>query len=89
MATHKSAEKAARQAEKRRLRNNATESKIKTIIKSARQAISSGDANTSKEAVKKAQSTLAKGVSKGLIKKNTASRITKRLASALKKASGK
>ena len=43
MATHKSAEKRARQALKRRARNRKARSQVRTLSKSVRGAIESGD----------------------------------------------
>lgn len=85
MATHKSAEKASRQAEKRRVRNASGTSKIKTAVKAVRSSVTSGNLDNAKTAFKTAQAELAKAVTKGIIKKNTASRVTERLNKAVKK----
>lgn len=93
MATHASAEKAARQSERRRARNTAAQSRIKTTIKNFRTAISNTKVSGT-EAKKilvpllnEAQSVLMKAASKNLIKKGTASRYIARLSAAVDKAS--
>ena len=90
MANHKSAEKRARQTEKRTERNRARRSRLRTFVKKAELAIESGDANAAAEALKAAQPELARGVSKGVIHRNTASRKLSRLTlkvNAMRKAS--
>jgi small subunit ribosomal protein S20 len=89
MANHKSAEKRARQTEKRTERNRARRSRIRTFVKKAELAIASGDAAAAETALKAAQPELARGVSKGVIHRNTAARKMSRLATkvnALRKA---
>ena len=92
MATHKSAEKAARQAIKHRERNQAVRSEFKTTIKQLRAALSTKITNA-EEAQKltpllnKAQSLLMKAAKRNIIKKETASRQVSRLSSAVYKAS--
>lgn len=88
MATHKSAEKAARQAIKKQTRNAANSSKVKGAVKAVRSAVASNDKAKAQENFKEAQSQLAKAVTKGFLKKNTAARLTKRLSSSVKKISG-
>jgi small subunit ribosomal protein S20 len=85
MATHASAEKAARQAEKRRLRNNAAEAKIRTGIKTLRTAIAKKEKDLAKQ-MSEVESMLMKAVSKNLMKRGTASRYVSRLNSAIHKA---
>ena len=80
MANHKSAEKRARQTEKRTERNRARRSRIRTFVKKAELAIASGDAAAAETALKAAQPELARGVSKGVIHRNTAARKMSRLA---------
>ena len=90
MANHKSAEKRARQTEKRTERNRARRSRLRTFVKKAELAIESGDATAAAAALKAAQPELARGVSKGVIHRNTASRKLSRLTlkvNAMRKAS--
>jgi small subunit ribosomal protein S20 len=77
MANIKSQKKRNRQNEKRRLRNKAVRTELKTRIKSARQAIDEGaDATASVQA---AQKRLAKAAAAGIVHKNQAARRTSRL----------
>ena len=78
---------------KKRIRRNATRatinhsrvSRIRTFIKAVESAIESGKKKEAAEALKKVQPEIAKGVSRGVIHKNTAarrfSRLSKRVAS--------
>lgn len=85
MANTKSAEKAARQAVKHRNRNVALRSRQRSALRSANEAISTGDKSAASEAVRKAASSVDSLVNKGLVHKNKASRHKKRLAAKLKK----
>jgi small subunit ribosomal protein S20 len=75
----KSAEKAARQAEKRRLHNRAQRSTLRTELRKTREAIATGDAAVVAPQLSVAQSKLGKAAKVNLIKKKTASRRTSRL----------
>lgn len=79
MANIKSAEKQNRKMIKNRARNRAAMSALRTAIKKARQAVDgeSADAGT---VVKAAVSIVDKAVSKGILKRQTASRYVSRLA---------
>lgn len=79
MATHKSAEKRDRQSEKRRERNVADKSAIKTKIKSVISAVETKDKEASCSALKAAIPVLAKAAVKGVIHKKNASRKISRL----------
>lgn len=80
MANHKSAEKRARQNEKRRVRNKAVKTRIKHVTKEVR--LSAGE--TSKEEalakLKAAQSIVDNALKKGVIHKKTAARKISRLS---------
>lgn len=80
MANHKSAEKRIRQTERRTEVNRARRSRIRTSVKDVELAIASGNAETAKAALKAAQPELMRGVSKGVVAKNTAARKISRLA---------
>ena len=84
MANHSSAKKALRQTIKKTLINKSRISRIKTYIKKVQQAITSGSIKEAKEAFIIAQSEVMKGVSKKVLKLNTASRKISRLAQKLK-----
>ena len=80
MANNPSAEKANRQSLKRRARNKAAMSALRTAVKKARTAIDGKTANAA-DLRKAAISTIDKAVSRGVLKRTTASRYVSRLAS--------
>ncbi|MBV6421030.1 MAG: 30S ribosomal protein S20 [Ignavibacteriaceae bacterium] len=86
MATHKSAEKRIRVSARRQVVNKAAESRIKSSVK---KVLASANKEEAEKLYKEAVSILDKGTTKGLIKKNTASRkksmITRHLNSLQKK----
>jgi small subunit ribosomal protein S20 len=86
MATHKSAEKRARQALKRRARNRRDKNQVRTLIKSVRSAIAGGDGEGAQQKLRSAERALRKAASKGVIKKTTASRSVARLARSVHRA---
>lgn len=81
MADHKSALKRIRQTKTRTLRNRDRISRIRTFIKKFISALGSNEAETSFSA---AQSEIERGVTKGVIHKNAASRKISRLHKMLK-----
>lgn len=85
MANHKSAEKRARQTKTRTVRNKSQESSVKSAVKKVRAAIEANDKSTAATLLVAAQSLLARLAKKGVIKDNTASRKTGRLASQINK----
>ncbi|MCP5057418.1 MAG: 30S ribosomal protein S20 [bacterium] len=85
MANHKSAEKRVRQSLKRRDRNRGVRSEVRTSVKALRSAISDGNATDAKTRLRDAEKTLRKAASKGVIKRETASRNVSRLAKAVGK----
>jgi small subunit ribosomal protein S20 len=58
--------------EKRRLRNKAVKSELKTLVRSFREAAASGDQAAADSALRAASRKLDKAVSKGVIHKNQA-----------------
>jgi len=78
MANIKSQIKRNRSNERRRLRNQAVRSELKTRVKRATQELESGSEDAS-EAVRLAQKRLDKAAAKGRIHKNQAARRTSRL----------
>ena len=84
MAHHKSAEKRIRQTPKRTLRNKARVSEIKTEVKKAETAIASGDKVAAAAALRAAQPAMQRGVSKGVMHRNTVARKISRLTKRLK-----
>ena len=87
MANIRSAEKQRRQAEKRKARNRAGKSSLRTTLKKSRATISGGDAD--KETLSSSFSAIDKAAKRGLIKENTANRYKSRLAAASKRDAAK
>ncbi len=79
MANNPSAEKRNRQNIKRRARNKAALSALRTAVKKARNAID-GKVETAGDLKKSAIATIDKAVSKGVLKRATASRYVSRLS---------
>ena len=84
MANHKSAKKRIRRNLARAEINKSRISRIRTFIKKVESAIGSGDAEEATNALKQAQPEIMRGVSKGILHKNTASRKISRLAASVK-----
>jgi len=84
MAHHKSALKRIRQTETRTDRNRARRSRIRTFVKKVETAITAGDQTVANEALRVAQAELSRGVTKGVLKANTAGRKISRLNSRVK-----
>lgn len=80
MATHKSAEKRARQTITRTLRNSALKQKVKSAVRSFREAVVAGDKSTVETAYEAATREIRKAASKGILPKRTASRRVSRLS---------
>ncbi len=73
MANHKSALKRARQNEIRRMRNKATQTRVKSATKDVRQA-ADANAEDAVGVLNNAKSAIDKAAKKGVIHKNTAAR---------------
>ena len=84
MANSPQAKKRARQNEARFAVNKMRRSRIRTFLRTVEEAIASGDPKAAAEALKAAQPELMRGVTKGVMHKNTASRKMSRLASRVK-----
>lgn len=84
MANHKSSEKRIRQTEKREGINRARRSRIRTFVRKVEDAIASGDKAAAQAALKSMQPELMRGVTKGVLKKETASRKMSRLSARVK-----
>jgi small subunit ribosomal protein S20 len=81
VAEHPSVEKRHRQSLKRHRRNVETKSRLRTLIKKARQLIEAKDMQNASAQLRAVNKALDKAVSKGVIKRNTASRWMSRLSS--------
>ncbi len=84
MANHKSAIKRAKQNELRRVRNRSRKTRMKSVIRSLEEAITSNSRELAAERLRDAISVIDKTVSKGVIHKNTASRKISRLSHRVK-----
>ncbi len=84
MANIRSAEKQRRQAEKRKVRNRAGKSNLKSALKKARTAVAGG-ASDLKNVMSTGFSEIDRAAKRGIIKKNTANRYKARLSKASKK----
>ncbi|EGK8096630.1 30S ribosomal protein S20 [Campylobacter lari] len=80
MANHKSAEKRARQTIKRTERNRFYRTRLKNITKAVREAAVNNDKEAAQNALKVANKSIHAMVSRGFLKKQTASRRVSRLA---------
>ena len=87
MANHKSAKKRIIRNANRAEINKSRISRIRTFIKKVETAISSGDQAAAQTALKDAQPEIMRGVTKGVMHKNTASRKVSRLAARVKSVS--
>ncbi|MGI9451225.1 MAG: 30S ribosomal protein S20 [Geminicoccaceae bacterium] len=79
MDHHRSAKKRIRQTEKRTLINRARTSRIRSYIKKVELAVAGGDVEAAKSALRVAEPEIRRGVRKGVLKLNTASRRISRL----------
>lgn len=85
MPNIKSAKKRVRSSEKQCAGNMAVKTKVKTVRRKTRDALTAGVVETSEQAVREYSSVLDKAVKRGVIKKNTAIRRKKRAVAALRK----
>jgi len=82
LADHPSVEKRYRQSVKRRARNIEIKSRLRTLMKKTRQAIEAKNLDAATGQIQSVNKALGKAVSKGIVKKNTASRWLSRLSRA-------
>jgi len=80
LATHKSAEKRARQNKVRSIRNASRKTRIKSTLKKMDEALKGNNKPVAEETLKKVSSLISKGASKGVLRKRTASRKISRLS---------
>jgi len=84
MANSPQAKKRARQNEARFAVNKARRSRIRTYLRKVEEAIASGDKDAAVAALRTAQPEIMRGVTKGLLHKNTAARKMSRLSARVK-----
>jgi small subunit ribosomal protein S20 len=79
MANTKSALKRIRQSEKRRVRNIAVRTGVRTAVKTTRTALTGGTAEEARTSLARAIQLLDKAVTKGVVHRNAAARKKSRL----------
>lgn len=84
MAHHKATIKSIRQNKTRTERARARRGRIRTFVKKVELAVQNKDGEQATIALREAQSELAKGITKGVIKKSTAARKISRLNARVK-----
>lgn len=84
MANSPQAKKRARQNARRYAINKARRSRIRTYLRRVEEAIASGDREAAEAALRAAQPELMRGVTKGVLHKNTAARKMSRLSARVK-----
>ena len=84
MANTAQSKKRARQADARYAVNKARRSRIRTFLRKVEEALASGDQTAAADALKNAQPELARGVTKGVLHKNTVARKMSRLTARVK-----
>jgi small subunit ribosomal protein S20 len=84
MANHTSAKKRIRRNARRAAINGARMSRIRTFVKKVEMAIESGEAENARTALRNAQPEIQRGVTRGVLHRNTASRKISRLAARVK-----
>lgn len=85
MAVTKTAKRAIRQAEGRKVLNDARKKKMKEAVKTTKAHLAKKDSKASSESLKNTFQALDKAVKRGVIKKGNASRKKSRLAKAINK----
>lgn len=85
MANTKAAQRALRSSAKKNVINNARKNRIRTFIKKVDDAIKAGDEKKAREAFKALEPELMRGVTKKVIKLNTAARKLSKISAAIKK----
>lgn len=84
MANSPQSKKRARQIERRTEVNKARRSRIRTYLRKVEEAIASGDQVAATAALRECQPELDRGVTKGVLHKNTVARKMSRLSSRVK-----
>jgi small subunit ribosomal protein S20 len=85
MPNNRNAAKAMRQANKRRLRNRAVRTSLRTVIRKVKEAVTTSDTAAVESALKTATKKLDQAASKKFIHRNKAARLKSRLNALAKK----
>jgi small subunit ribosomal protein S20 len=84
VAHHRSAKKRIRQTEKRTVVNRSRMSRIKTFVRKVEDALAKGDPSLAQAAFREAEPEIRRGITKGVLHINTASRRISRLSRRVK-----
>lgn len=84
MAHHQSAKKRIRQTARRSEINRARISRVRTYVKSVEAAIAGGDKAAAQAALKAAMPEMQRGVTRGVLHRNTVARKISRLSARIK-----
>jgi small subunit ribosomal protein S20 len=84
MANTAQSKKRARQSERRYAINKMRRSRIRTYLRKVEEAIASGDKDAASAALREVQPELMRGVTKGVMHKNTVARKMSRLSARVK-----
>jgi small subunit ribosomal protein S20 len=84
MANTLQSKKRVRQTERRTIQNRDRRSRIRGFVKTVEEAVAAGDSDAAKAAFKAVEPELMRGVTKGILKKATASRKVSRLSAQVK-----
>lgn len=84
MPNIRSAKKRVRRNERRETINRARRGRVRTFIKRVETAIADGDKAVARDALKEAQPEIMRGVTKGVLHRNTAARKISRLSGRIK-----
>lgn len=84
MANVKSARKRVRRSERRTQVNGARRNRIRTYVKKVEAALAADDGAAARQALAEAEPELMRGVSRGVLHRNTAARTVSRLAARVK-----
>lgn len=84
MANTRSAKKSVRKISRRTIVNKSRRSRMRTFVRRVEDAITAGDQNAAREALKQAQPVIMKAAQQNMLPKNTASRRVSRLSARVK-----
>ena len=84
MANTPQSEKRARQNERRFAINKARRSRIRTFLRKVEEALAAGNQEAAATALRNAQPEMARGITKGVLHKNTVARKMSRLSARVK-----
>lgn len=88
MPNTRSAAKRVRKTERRTAANKNRKSQLRSAVRKVEEALASGDKKAAAAALKAAEPQIMRGVTKGVIHKNTGARKVSRLAARVKRLNG-